>query len=53
MGPARLSVLKDMAPPKTADELAEFIYCVRWMSFATLELSKRVAPMVSVLEQAY
>ncbi len=42
-----------MAPPKTADELAEFIYCVRWMSVTIPEFAKRVAPLVKVLEQAY
>eukprot|EP00171_Calliarthron_tuberculosum_P002686 IDg2686t1 len=53
MYPARLSGLKDMAQPKMADELAEFIYCVRWMSIAIPEFSKRVAPLVTVLEEAY
>lgn len=42
--PRRLEALKNMEDPKTADELAEFVYCVRWMSNSIRDFAKRVSP---------
>ena len=53
MDPRRLDGLKNMSTPKTADELAEFVYCARWMSIAIPEFARRVSPLTDMLEVAY
>lgn len=53
MEPRRLEGLKDMAFPNTADELAEFVYCTRWMSVCIPDFARRIAPLVELLDKAY
>ena len=53
LDPARLEGLKDVSMPDTAEELAQFIYCCRWMSIAIPDFTGRTAPLTAVLEQAY
>jgi len=51
--PQRIEGLRTMQNPKTADELAEFIYCCRWMSNSIPNFATRVAPLSKLLEEAY
>ncbi len=53
MDPSRLAGLKDMDSPRTADELAQFIYCCRWMSVCIPNFVHIVAPLHEILEEAY
>lgn len=53
MDPAQLDGLKDMDTPKTADELAQFIYSCRWMSITIPQFVERVAPLTAILEAVY
>ena len=53
MDPRRLQGLKNISEPTTADELAEFVYCARWMSNSIPSLAERSAPLVDILEQAF
>jgi len=53
LDPTRLSGLQEMEMPKTAEELAQFIYCCRWMSLAIPNFAQRIGPLVDVLEEAY
>lgn len=53
MDPRRLEGLKNISEPVTADELAEFVYCTRWMSNAIPSFSERVAPSVNIMEAAF
>lgn len=53
LDPSRLEGLKGMVAPKTAEELAQFVYCCRWMSTAIPAFSQRIAPLTSLLESAY
>ena len=53
LDPSRVEGLKTMAVPETADELAQFIYCCRWMSIAIPAFTERIAPLTAVLERAY
>ena len=53
LDPARLEGLKDMHAPETADELAQPIYCCRWMSIVIPEYARLIAPLNELLEEAY
>ena len=53
LDPARIADLRSMREPLTAAELAEFIYCCRWMAIAIPDFSRRVAPLTSILEKSY
>lgn len=53
LDPLRLDGLLHMRLPKTAAELGEFIYCCRWRSIAIPDFNRRLAPLSSVLEEAY
>ena len=39
--------------PETADELCEFVHCCRWMAISIPDITRRVAPLVEILQQAY
>ena len=53
LDPTRLSGLREMGLPKTAEELAQFIYCCRWMSLSIPDFARRIAPLTGILEEAY
>ena len=53
LDPSRIQGLRDMDTPKTADELLQFVHCCRWMSLAIPDFAKQIAPLTSILEDAY
>lgn len=53
MDPRRLEGLKNISEPQTADELAEFVDCSRWMSNSITSFAKRVNPLIEILESAF
>ncbi len=53
MDPSRLEGLKNMQVPRTADGLAQFIYCCRWMPIVIPYFAELVAPLHRILEDAY
>ena len=53
MDPSNGDILRSMAVPRTAEELAQFIYCCRWMRMGIPNFSERIAPLSKVLEEAY
>lgn len=53
LDPRNAEGLRNMQSPTTADELCQFIHCCRWMSSSIPDFSKRIAPLVEILEEAY
>lgn len=53
MDPANIQSLREMEIPKTADELAQFIYCAWWMALAIPDFARWSGPLIDVLESAY
>lgn len=53
MDPARLAGLQDIALPQTAEELAQFLYCCRWMSQVIPDFVGRIIPLTEILDSAY
>eukprot|EP00171_Calliarthron_tuberculosum_P020891 IDg20891t1 len=53
MDPARIEGLKSMHMPQTAEELNQFIHCLRWMSRSIPNFEKRVAPLIAVVDEAF
>ena len=53
MDPAKIEGLRNMTKPDTAAELAQFLYCCRWLSLTIPEFNKRAAALTDTPEQAY
>ena len=53
MDPSNVEGLHNMDLPRNAAELAQFVYCCRWMAISIPNFSVTVAPLVDVLEEAY
>ena len=53
LDPSRLSALTDVASPINAGELCEFVQCIRWMTLCIPDCTKRLAPLVDVLERPH
>ena len=51
--PHRTEALVKMGPPKTADELCEFVHCLRWMSGVIPDFVNRIKPLNDMLESAF
>lgn len=50
MDSRNLSGLQNMSSLRTAAELAQFIYCCRWMSMDILNFAQRISALTLVLE---
>ena len=53
MNPQRMEGLENISLSEISDELASFVYRLGWMSVAIPDFSRRVAPLVDILEQSY
>lgn len=53
MDPSRMESIKSIDLPQTAEELAQFLFCCRWMANATPNFNVLTEPLAEILERAY
>ena len=53
LDPKRVSALELMQRPQTGKELAEFVYCITWMSNSIPNFRQRIYPLKMLLEDIY